>query len=127
MLAGAVTIAAVVEEEDVEAGVVECQCAGKSVGDGAVGSVEEECGGGGSVVGWDEPAVELWEARGVVGEVEFGEFEADGCGCGGDVARGMEDELPLALIPEEAECAPGAEERDGEDDGQGFEDPARVD
>ena len=42
-------------------------------------------------------------------------------------ARRMKHELPLALIPEEAECAPGAEERDGEDDGEGFEDPARVD
>jgi hypothetical protein len=39
----------------------------------------------------------------------------------------MEDELPLALVPEEAEGAPGAEESDAEDDGEGFEDPARVD
>jgi hypothetical protein len=39
----------------------------------------------------------------------------------------MEDELPLALVPEQAEGSPGEEECDGEDDGEGFEDPARVD
>jgi len=39
----------------------------------------------------------------------------------------MEDELPLALVVEEAECAPGAEERDEEDEAEGFEDPAWVD
>ena len=38
----------------------------------------------------------------------------------------MKDELPLALIPEEAECAPGAEECDGEDDSEGFEYPLWV-
>jgi hypothetical protein len=39
----------------------------------------------------------------------------------------MEDELPLALVVEQAECAPCAEERDEEDEAEGFEDPARVD
>ena len=39
----------------------------------------------------------------------------------------MKDELPLALVPEEAECAPGEEEGDGEDDDEGFEDPAWID
>jgi hypothetical protein len=38
----------------------------------------------------------------------------------------MEDELPLALVVEQAECAPGAEECDEEDDAEGFEEPARV-
>jgi len=71
--------------------------------------------------------VELRDASGVVGEVEICELKTDGCGCGGDGARGMKDELPLALVPEQAEGGPGAEESDGEDDGEGFEDPARVD
>jgi len=93
--------------------------------------VEDERGGssgreGVSRGGGDKPAVELRRAGGVVGEVELGEVETDGCGGGRDVAGWMKDELPLALIPEEAEGAPGEEERDGEDDGESFEDPARV-
>lgn len=71
--------------------------------------------------------MELRKAGGVVGEVKLGELDADGCGCGGDGARGVEHELPLALIPEEAECAPSAEECHGEDDGECFEDPAWID
>lgn len=38
----------------------------------------------------------------------------------------MEDELPLALVVEEAKCGPGAEERDEEHDAEGFEEPTRV-
>lgn len=132
MLADAAAVAPVVEEQDVEASIVERERAGKRVSNGAIGGVEKECGGSGGCErvcggGGDEPAVELGDAGGVVGEVEFGEVEADGRGRGGDSARGMEDELPLALIPEEAECAPGEEERDGEGDGEGFEEPARID
>ena len=131
MAADATAVAAVVEEKDVEAGVVECECAWESVGDGAIGGVKEERGGG----GWcgcvsgrgNEPAVELRQAGGIVGELEIGEFEADRCGCSGDGARGVKDELPLALIPEETERTPGAEERDDEHDGECFEDPARID
>jgi hypothetical protein len=88
--------------------------------------VEEERGRGRRCVGGNEPAVELRGAGGVVGEVELGELEAERGGRSGDGAGGMKDELPLALIPKEAERSPGQEERDGEDEGEGFEDPARV-
>jgi hypothetical protein len=89
MAADAAAVAAVVEDEDIEAGVVESEGAGECVGDRAVGAVKEECGGSGgsecvSGGGGDEPAVELREAGGVVGEAEVSEVEADGCGCGGD-------------------------------------------
>ena len=47
MLADAAAEASVVEEQDVEANVVECECAGNCVGDGAVSAVEEERGGRG--------------------------------------------------------------------------------
>jgi hypothetical protein len=93
--------------------------------------VQKKCCGSGGYEGvcwscWDEPAVELRDACGVVCEMEIGEGEADGCGCGGDVAGGMKDELPLALVVEEAERSPGAEESDEEDETESFEDPARV-
>jgi len=91
MMADAAAVAAVVEEQDVEAGVVEGDGAGKGISDGAVCAVEEESGGSGGCEcvcggGGDEPAVELWEAGGVVGEVQLCEFEVERCGGGGDGA-----------------------------------------
>jgi hypothetical protein len=66
-------------------------------------------------------------ADSVVEEVNFIAGKEELVGFCGDGARGMQDELPLSLIPKETECSPGQQERDGEDEGEGFEDPARVD
>src|SRR6185437_7780317 len=82
--ADAATVAAIVKEQDVEAGVVEREGVRECVGDGAVCAVQDERGGSGgcdgvSGGGGDEPAVELREAGGIVGEMEIGEVEADGC------------------------------------------------
>jgi hypothetical protein len=76
---------------------------------------------------WAEPAVELGVADGVIEEVNFIARKEELIGLCGDGARGMQDELPLTLIPKETKCSPGQEERDGEDQGESFEDPARVD
>jgi hypothetical protein len=59
--------------------------------------------------------------------VDFGAGKQDFVGSGGNGAGGVKDELPLALVVEEAERTPGQQECDGEDEGEGFEEPARVD
>jgi hypothetical protein len=94
-LAGAAAVAAVVEEQDVEASVVEQECTGECVRDGsavtdgaatgangAVGAVEDEDSGSGGGVGGEPPAIELRLARDVVGEVKFVEGEIE-CGWSG--------------------------------------------
>lgn len=75
----------------------------------------------------DVPTVELRLARDVVVKVEVVVFESERCGCGGNGAGRMKDELPLALVVEQPERPPGEEECDGEDECEGFEEPARVD
>lgn len=103
---GALAVAAVVEGEDVEAEVVEAGEGGDGVGQGAVGAGEEEDGGVGVAGvggGGNPPAGELG-GGGLIGaepdELVGGACDGDGSGRG---AGGVEDELPLALIEEEAE------------------------
>ena len=79
-------------------------------------------GGGGEPPGGDAGLAGLGgvEADGVEGEVEGG-------GGAGDGAGGVEDELPLALIEEQAGGEPRAEERDEQGEGEGFEQPEGMD
>jgi len=129
MAAGAAAVAAVVEEQDVEVLIVESERAGKRVAHGAVAAVEHQCGGAGRVgwIGGNPPAVELRLAGGSVGEVDFGEVEAEGRGRGSDAARRMKDELPLPLRVEEAEGNVGEDDSEREDEAEGLEQPARID
>lgn len=130
--ARALAVAAVIEGEDVEAGVVEGGDGAelRGVGEGAVAAGEEE---GGEVAG-------VWGAGG--GKPESGELgrsgevggEADGFDEGaGDERRervadgGVERELPLALKEEEAEGAVAAEEGDEDEEGYGFGEPGGID
>lgn len=90
VLAAAVAVAAVVEEKDVEMGVVEGARDGECVADGVVAVMQQEggrgCGAGGGiagggvagVVGGDEPAVELGLAAGIDAKVDFREVETKG-------------------------------------------------
>jgi hypothetical protein len=66
-------------------------------------------------------------AGGVVGEVDFGEAEAERGWIVDDGSGGMKNDLPLALTVEETEGRVGKSEADGEDEGEGLEDPAGID
>ena len=55
--------------------------------------------------------------------MDFGEREVERGGGGGDRARGVQDELPLAVREQDAHGDVGAEECDEDDDGEGLEDP----
>ena len=135
--------AAVVDGEDVEAGGVEAGEGGEGVGERAGAAVEIEDGEGGVpelelervlARGW----VGRWAAGGGVppaGE-RGGRFwrrrsesrRRPGCGGGpGDGAVWVEDELPLALVDQPACGEPGAEVRDEQGKGKGFEEPEGVD
>ena len=105
--------AAIVEEQNVEVGVVEELGVGESVCDGAGGTVEDEGGGSGGGSGGNPPAIELGLAGGVDAEVDFSEGEVEAGGGGGDVAGRLEDELPLAAVEEGTDGYPGAECGDG--------------
>jgi len=96
----------------------------EGVGEVAVCGVQDEGGVLGGGVGRDEPTRELGDAGIVDAEVDLGEREVERAGCGGDGARGVEDELPLAPREEDADGGVGAEEGDDEDGGEGFEYPS---
>ncbi len=99
------------------------------VGQGAVGSGEEEDGGlgvAGVGGGGDPPAGELWGGGFVEAEVdEFVGVSGDVGGRGAG-AGGVEDQLPLASVEEEVQGEPGAEERDEDGEADGFEEPDGV-
>ena len=88
---------------------------GDGVGEGAVAGRKEEDGGVGVAAaggGGDPPAGELGDGGFVGAEVdELVGGAVDGGGCGGG-SGGVEDDLPLALIEEQAEGEIAAEERD---------------
>ena len=115
---GALSVASIVEGEDVDAEIVEGGEGGNGVGERAVGAgKEEESGSGVAAVGCrgNPPSGEL-RGGGLVG-AEVDEF----VGSAGDRLRGgggvhrVEDELPLALVEEVAEGEIGAE--DGGEEG----------
>ena len=127
---GALAVAAVVEGEDVEAEVVEAGEGGDGVGEGAVGAGEEEDGGVGVAGAWcggDPPAGELRGGGFVGAEVDELVGDAgDGGGCG-RCAGWVQDELPLALVEEQAEGEVSAEESRDDGDGDGFYQPHGAD
>lgn len=114
----ALAVAAVVEGEDVEADVVEGCESGDGVSQRAVGAGKEEDGGVGvaGVGGGGNPPAGEPRGGGLVG-AEADELVGDACdgGWSGRRAGWVEDELPLALIEEEAEGEIAADE--GRDDG----------
>lgn len=115
---GALAVAAVVEGEDVETEVVEVGEDGDGVGQGAVGAGEEEDGGVGVAGvrgGGDPPTGELRGGGLVRAEADELVGDAGDGGGSGRGARGVEDELPLALVEEETESEIAADE--GRDDG----------
>ena len=127
--------AAVVDGEDVDACGVQDSEGGEGVGEGAGAIVQIEDGVGGVLCGgcggWGRcrnvPGGETGlaglggvEADGVEGEVECGGRLGDGAGW-------VKDELPVALIEEQAEGEPGAEERGEQAEAEGFGEPERVD
>lgn len=127
VLAEAGAVAAVVEGEDVGAGGVEGGEKGDVCGEGRVAAAEDEDGdlGVAAAAGRGEvPAGELRGGGGIGGEVD--EAAAERSGSGG-LAAGVEDELPLAQVEEDAEGDVAAEEGHAEDDGDGFDEPAGVD
>ena len=130
MGSGAAAEAAVIEGEDVDAGGVEGREGGDTAGERAAGVVEIENRDGDVFrlrVGGNPPAVELGKAG--VGDVEV-DFFVRQAGAGrsrGDGARGMEEELPLALVEEQAEGGVSAEGGSGEGEGEGSEEPAGAD
>ena len=127
---GALAVAAIVEGEDVDAEVVEAGEGGDGVGEGAVAVGEEEDGEVGVAaagVGGNPPAGEL-RGGGFVG-AEADEFVGDAgdrCWAGGG-AGWVQDELPLALVEEQAEGEVAAEERREDGEGDGFDEPDGAD
>ena len=122
-------VAAVVEGEDVEAEVVQAGEGGEVVGQGTVGAGQEEDGGvrvAGVGRRGDPPAGELWGGGFVGAEVD--ELVGDACYggrcCGG--AGGVEDELPLPLVEEEAEGEIAADECSDDGCGYGLSEPKRA-
>lgn len=130
MEGGAFAVAAIVDGEEVESGFVEKGQGGDGVGEGAVPGGKEEDGGqgiAGSGRRGDVPGGALREAASVGTEVE----EHDGCArecrrmaCG---SGGVEDELPLALVEEEAESGIAADQGGNDGDTDGFEEPDGID
>jgi hypothetical protein len=106
MGAGGAAKSLVVEGEDVDAGGAEGGDGGEAVGKGAAGVVEIENRGGyifGAGRGGEVPAVELGLAGVVDVEVDLFEGQAGGRWRGGDLAGGVVNQLPLALVEEQAE------------------------
>ena len=127
---GGTAEAAVVEGEDIDAGGVEGVERGDVVGEGAAGVVEIEhrgCYVFGLRVCRDVPAVELGLSGIVDVEMDFFEGHAGVGRGGGDGAGGMEEQLPLALVEEEAEGGVSAEGGGEEGEGEGGEEPAGAD
>ena len=114
---------AVIDGKEVEVEVVELgECLG-GVAEVAGAAVEVEDGGGGSGAGGDVPGGEAGSAGGA--GVELDGVKGDGGG-GGELGGGMQNELPGALIDEEADGQPGAEERGDDGGGEGFDEPEGI-
>ena len=126
----ALTVAAIVKCEDIDAEVMEAGESGDRIDQGAVAVGEKEDGEVGVASAGTRgypPAGEL--RRGGFVRAEADEFVRNACD-GGRAACGakrMQDQLPLALIEEEAEGEITADERckDGESDG--FNQPDGID
>ena len=127
---GALTVAAVVEGEDVDAEIVEAGESGDGIGEGAVAVGEKEdgkVGVAGAGIGGNPPAGEL--GRGGFVGAEADEFVGDAsnggwAGCG---TERMQDQLPLALIEEKAEGEIAADESRKDREGDGFDQPDGID
>jgi len=126
----ALAVAAVVEGEDVETDVVETGEGGDGVGEGAFGAGEkEDCGVSvaGAHSGGNPPAGEL-RGGGFVGtEVDELVGDASDGGRCGRCAGWVQDELPLALVEEQAEGEVSAEESRNAGDGDGLHQPHGAD
>ena len=127
---GTLAVAAIVEGEDVEAKVVEAGEDGDGVDEGAVAVGEEEDGDGGVAAAgrsWNPPAGELRSGGFVWGEAnEFVGNAGDRC-CARGGAGWVQDELPLALVEEQAEGEVAAEEGRNDGEGDGFDEPNGTD
>lgn len=122
-------VAAVIDGEDVDVGLVEEGDERQGGGEGGAGIVEEEDGGGGlggcggGAFSGNPPGGEAGRSGGGGIETERGEGDGGGGGGGGG---GVEDHLTGAHADEQAECEV-AKDGGGEDgEGEGAEEPAGV-
>lgn len=120
--------AAIVEGEDVDAKRMEGEKVGDCIGEVAASAVKIEnrvgcvlrVGGGG-----DPPGIDAGFARDR--EVEIVERNTAFERRAGNRAGGMEEELPLALVEEEAEGSISAKDSGGDGDEEGGDEPASAD
>jgi len=118
----ALAVAAVVEGEDVGAEVVEAREGWDGVGEGAVAVGEEEdsqVGVAGAGIGGNPPTGELRDGGLIGTEADELVRNAGDRGWVAGRAGGVQDELPLALVEEQAKGEIAAEEcgKNGEADG----------
>ncbi len=130
---GALAVASVVEGEEVEAeGVEDGQISGVvgALSEGCISSAKVEDGVGGVAAGGCGGE----EDSGELGQAGFGGVEVDLFG--GETGQGVEglggalrvqDELPLALVEEEAQGDVAADEGSEDGEANGFEEPERAD
>jgi hypothetical protein len=118
--------AAVVEGEDVDWELMKLGKGWEVVGQpaGAVGEVEDGRKGTGRVLGWEPDADEMGLTG--LGGSEAEELDGEGGGEGWVLVR-MQEELPLALVDEQAESQVGTEKGGGDGDGGGLQEPAGID
>ena len=127
---GAAAEATVVEGEEVDSERMQGFQLWHSVGEGAFSIVEQEdrlVGVRGIGLGGYPPSGELRLAGPGVVEADFVVSEADGRRGRGDGTRGLEDDLPLALIEEQTEGEVGGDGGQGDDDEHGAEQPTSAD
>ena len=127
VIAGAAAKAAIVKEQDVEAGVMQGKRGRESVAHGAFAVVQDERGRFSGVCGGNPPAVELGLAGRVDAEVDLGEGKAFGRRGSGEGVRGRERELPLTAHIDDTHRDVGEKDGDEERSAESLEDKGRID
>src|SRR6185312_2657531 len=100
---------------------------GERGGHVAVSRMQDEGGKSVGRVGWDEPAGELGRAGSVDAKTDGLKLQLERCRGLRDGVGGLQGELPLPLIEEPAERGVRAKEGDQQSDGEGLDEPARID
>ncbi len=126
VLSAALAVAAVVEKENIQAGIVESFRRGERVAHRAAFVMEHKDGGLGGRVAGHPPAGELRLPGDIRAEAHGSESKLKRSWGLGDDAGGMEDELRLAVVEEKAHGDVGAEQAEGDHGAKSFQQPDGI-
>ena len=112
--AATLTVAAVIEEQNIEPGIMERLCGRQGGAHGAILVVEHEYRRIGGEIAGDPPSAELWMPGGIVAEADGFELEVLGGWGWAEGAGRVQHQLPLGFGKQHADRDVGAEHANGQ-------------